>query len=101
MVPAALRFLLSPAMNHRILLLTGMPGAGGSRGRRRGVFEFVSGEKGSRILRSETGESQRGLEEGERIHEVELDRNGMITEAWINDSVHRVRPGFGWSLLHG
>lgn len=78
-----------------------MPGAGGSWGRRRGVFEFVSGEKGSRILRSETGESQRGLEEGERIHEVELDRNGMITEAWINDSVHRVCPGFGWSLLHG
>lgn len=73
MVPAASRFLLLPAMNHRILLLTGVPGAGGPLGRRRGVCEFVSGDKVSRILRSETGESQRGLEEGEGIHEVELD----------------------------
>lgn len=74
MVPAASRFLLPPAMNHRILLLTGVPGAGGPPGRWRGVFEFVSGDKGSRILRSETGESQRGLEKGEGIHEVELAR---------------------------
>ena len=58
MVPAASRFLLPPAMNHRILLLAGVPGAGGPPGRWRGVFEFVSGDKGSRILRSETGKAK-------------------------------------------
>lgn len=78
--PAASRFLLPPAMTHRILLLTGAPGEGRGWGelrvRRREISEFVNGEKGSRIFRSWTGKRQKGLGES----------YGMTREAWLNDN---------------